>query len=116
MTFLRLLVPAAFSAEAESLFSTWQRERTTLIAPALLTYEVLSALRRYVHLGTGNYNPITARIYTDIGLFTINPEFGADVSELFNFLTGFSGQTHYRKLLVAPWVWIGPSRGLSAIR
>src|SRR5262245_34840450 len=59
-------------------------------------------LRRYVHLGTGNYNPITARIYTDVCLFTTNPDFGADASELFNYLTGFSGQTHYRKLLVAP--------------
>jgi polyphosphate kinase len=61
-----------------------------------------NTLRRYVHLATGNYNPITARIYTDICLFTANPDFGADASELFNFLTGFSGQTHYRKLLVAP--------------
>jgi polyphosphate kinase len=61
-----------------------------------------SALRRYVHLGTGNYNPATARIYTDVCLFTANSEFGADASELFNYLTGFSGQTDYRKLLVAP--------------
>jgi polyphosphate kinase len=61
-----------------------------------------NTLRRYVHLGTGNYNPITARIYTDIGLLTANPELGADASELFNFLTGFSGQTQYRKLFVAP--------------
>ena len=60
-------------------------------------------LRRYVHLGTGNYNPVTARIYTDrLGLFTANPDFGADVSELFNYLTGYSKQEHYRKLLVAP--------------
>jgi polyphosphate kinase len=59
-------------------------------------------LRRYVHLATGNYNPITARIYTDVCLFTVNPDFGSDASELFNFLTGFSGQTQYRKLLVAP--------------
>jgi polyphosphate kinase len=61
-----------------------------------------SVLRRYVHVGTGNYNPTTARIYTDVCLFTVNPEFGADASELFNYLTGFSGQTEYRKLLVAP--------------
>ena len=61
-----------------------------------------NTLRRYVHLGTGNYNPTTARIYTDLCLFTANPDFGADCSELFNFLTGYSGQTHYRKLLVAP--------------
>jgi polyphosphate kinase len=59
-------------------------------------------LRRYVHLATGNYNPITARVYTDICLFTANADFGADASELFNFLTGFSGQTQYRKLIVAP--------------
>jgi polyphosphate kinase len=61
-----------------------------------------NTLRRYVHLGTGNYNPVTARIYTDLCLFTANPDFGADCSELFNFLTGYSGQTDYRKLLVAP--------------
>ena len=59
-------------------------------------------LRRYVHLATGNYNPTTARIYTDLCLFTANPDFGADASELFNFLTGFSGQTEYRKLTLAP--------------
>ena len=59
-------------------------------------------LRRYVHLGTGNYNPITARIYTDFGLLTANSDFGADCTELFNFLTGYSGQTDYRKLVVAP--------------
>ena len=59
-------------------------------------------LRRYVHLATGNYNPVTARIYTDVCLFTADPEFGADASELFNYLTGFSGQTQYRKLFVAP--------------
>jgi polyphosphate kinase len=61
-----------------------------------------NTLRRYVHLATGNYNPVTAQIYTDICLFTANPDFGADATELFNFLTGFSGQTEYRKLLVAP--------------
>jgi polyphosphate kinase len=61
-----------------------------------------NTLRRYVHLGTGNYNPITARIYTDLGLFTSDSDFGSDCSELFNFLTGYSGQTDYRKLVVAP--------------
>ncbi len=60
------------------------------------------ALRRYVHLGTGNYNPITARIYTDLSLFTARPDLAADVSELFNHLTGYSRQRRYRKLLVAP--------------
>jgi polyphosphate kinase len=59
-------------------------------------------LRRYVHLGTGNYNATTARIYTDLGLLTARPDIAADVSELFNRLTGFSRQRHYRKLLVAP--------------
>jgi polyphosphate kinase len=61
-----------------------------------------ATLRRYVHLGTGNYNPVTARIYTDLGLFTANPDFGVDVSELFNYLTGYSRQDNFRKLLVAP--------------
>ncbi len=59
-------------------------------------------LRRYVHLGTGNYNPATARIYTDLGLFTCHDDYGKDVSELFNYLTGYSRQVRYRKLLVAP--------------
>lgn len=59
-------------------------------------------IRRYVHLGTGNYNPTTARVYTDLGLFTCNEEIGADVSDLFNHLTGYSAKKSYRKLLVAP--------------
>jgi polyphosphate kinase len=59
-------------------------------------------IRRYLHLGTGNYNASTARIYTDMGLLTCDDELGADVGELFNVLTGFSDQTGYRKLLVAP--------------
>lgn len=58
--------------------------------------------RRYVHLSTGNYNASTARIYEDLGLFTAREDIGADVSELFNVLTGFSTQSEYRKLLVAP--------------
>ena len=57
---------------------------------------------RYVHLGTGNYNAITAGIYTDFGLFTANPDIAADVSDLFNVLTGYSKQSTYKKLLVAP--------------
>jgi polyphosphate kinase len=68
----------------------------------LIVRQERGGLRRYVHLGTGNYNPITARIYTDLCLFTSNDDFGADCSELFNFLTGYSGQTDYRKLIVAP--------------
>lgn len=59
-------------------------------------------LRRYVHIGTGNYNPKTARVYTDLGLLTCREDLGADVTELFNALTGYSRQQHYRKLLVAP--------------
>ncbi len=59
-------------------------------------------LRRYVHIGTGNYNPATARLYTDLGLLTCNREIAADVSELFNYLTGYSRKNDYRRLLVAP--------------
>jgi polyphosphate kinase len=60
-------------------------------------------LRRYVHLGTGNYNILTARTYEDYGLFTADPDIGADVADLFNFLTGFSHPQPFRKLLVAPF-------------
>jgi polyphosphate kinase len=60
-------------------------------------------IMRYVHLGTGNYNAVTAGIYTDFGLFTANPDIGADASDLFNVLTGYSAQKEYRKLLVAPY-------------
>ena len=59
-------------------------------------------IRRYVHVGTGNYNVKTAKLYTDVGLFTANPSVAADLSDLFNALTGFSRQRLYRKLLVAP--------------
>ena len=59
-------------------------------------------LRRYCHVGTGNYNPSTARIYEDFGLFSAASEVGEDVSDLFNSLTGFSRKKHYRRLLVAP--------------
>ncbi len=59
-------------------------------------------LRSYAHIGTGNYNPVTARQYTDLGLFTCDHDITQDISELFNYLTGFSRQTEYRKLLVAP--------------
>ena len=59
-------------------------------------------LRRYVHIGTGNYNSRTARLYEDFGLFTANDLMGADVSDLFNQLTGYSRQTDYRRLIVAP--------------
>ncbi len=59
-------------------------------------------LRRYAHIGTGNYNSRTARVYEDIGLFTADEEIGNDLINLFNFLTGFGYETPYRKLLVAP--------------
>ena len=59
-------------------------------------------LRRYVHVGTGNYNPSTARLYTDLGLFTTNEDVAADVADLFNHLTGFARAPAYRKILVAP--------------
>ena len=59
-------------------------------------------IRRYAHIGSGNYNSKTANTYTDIGLFTSNPETGADLTDLFNALTGFSHQSVYRRLLIAP--------------
>ncbi|GAP95119.1 polyphosphate kinase 1 [Leptolyngbya sp. NIES-2104] len=59
-------------------------------------------IRRYVHVGTGNYNPKTARLYTDLGIFSCREELGADLTDLFNYLTGYSRQQSYRKLLVAP--------------
>jgi polyphosphate kinase len=59
-------------------------------------------VREYVHIGTGNYNPTTARLYTDFGLFTADEEIGADVAEMFNFLTGYGRPARYRKVLVSP--------------
>ena len=68
-----------------------------------------STIRRYCHIGTGNYNPKTARLYEDIGLFTAKPAIGADLTDLFNSLTGYARQTSYRSLLVAPY---GIRRGI----
>ncbi|WP_371828814.1 RNA degradosome polyphosphate kinase [Rhodococcoides kyotonense] len=68
-----------------------------------------SVIRRYCHIGTGNYNPKTARIYEDVGLLTSSPEIGADLTDLFNSLTGYSRKSHYRNLLVAPY---GVRRGI----
>jgi polyphosphate kinase len=59
-------------------------------------------IRRYCHVGTGNYNPVTARVYEDVGLLSADPELTADVADLFNYLTGYSNQRTYRKVLVAP--------------
>jgi len=69
---------------------------------ALVVRREGSGLRRYVHIGTGNYNPKTARLYVDLGLLTARPEIGADVTDLFNVLTGLSRQRTFRRLLVAP--------------
>ena len=59
-------------------------------------------MRRYVHIGTGNYNPKTARLYSDFGLLSASPDLGADLTDLFNVLTGFASPVGYRKLIVAP--------------
>lgn len=75
----------------------------THVKTVLVVRREADGIRRYVHLGTGNYNARTARLYTDVGLFTANPSTGADASDLFNSLTGYSRQQLYRKLLVAPY-------------
>jgi polyphosphate kinase len=69
---------------------------------ALVVRRESAGLRRYVHLGTGNYNPGTARIYSDLSLFTAKDDFGADATSLFNLLTGYSKPTSWRKFKVAP--------------
>jgi polyphosphate kinase len=69
---------------------------------ALVVRREGDAIRRYVHLGTGNYNPVTARLYTDLSFFTTDEQIGADVSDLFNYVTGYSAKREYHKLLVAP--------------
>ena len=69
---------------------------------ALVVRKEGETIRRYLHLATGNYNAITAQIYEDIGMFTCDPEIGEDATDLFNYLTGYSSKTNYRKLMVAP--------------
>jgi polyphosphate kinase len=69
---------------------------------ALVVRREGAAVRRYVHVGTGNYNDVTARVYEDLGLLTSDPELGADLSDLFNVLTGYARQPRYRRLVVAP--------------
>ncbi len=70
---------------------------------ALVVRKEGDGIRRYVHLSTGNYNPVTAQVYTDIGLLTCDEAIGADASDLFNYLTGYSAKRDYRKFLVAPF-------------
>jgi polyphosphate kinase len=69
---------------------------------ALVVRREHGVLRRYCHIGTGNYNPKTARLYEDLGILTADPRVGADLTDLFNTLTGYSRQTNYRTLMVAP--------------
>ena len=69
---------------------------------SLVVRREAAGVHRYAHVGTGNYNPVTARLYEDMGLLTADPEIGADLTDLFNLLTGYSRQREYRRLLVAP--------------
>ena len=69
---------------------------------ALVVRQEDNKIRRYVHIGTGNYNPKTAKLYTDLSLLSCREELGSDLTDLFNFLTGHSRQKSYRKILVAP--------------
>ncbi len=69
---------------------------------ALVVRKEGEQIRRYIHMATGNYNAITAQMYEDIGMFTCDEEIGADATDLFNYLTGYSTKKDYRKLLVAP--------------
>ena len=68
----------------------------------LIVRREANGIRRYLHLGTGNYNAVTARIYTDFSFLTSDPDLGADATDLFNYLTGYSRQTRFRKMLIAP--------------
>ena len=68
----------------------------------LVVRQETDGIQRYVHVATGNYNPETAKVYTDLGMFTADPDVVADVTEIFNYLTGYSNQKEYRSLLTAP--------------
>ena len=68
----------------------------------LVVRQESDGIRRYCHVGTGNYNPKTARMYEDVGLLTADPDLGADLSDMFNLLTGYSRRSDYRKILLAP--------------
>ena len=70
---------------------------------ALVVRDDPDGIRRYVHVGTGNYNATTAKLYDDLGLFTTDEDLGADLSHLFNYLTGYGRNVKYEKLLVAPY-------------
>lgn len=70
---------------------------------ALVVRQEGTHIRRYWHIGTGNYNPKTARLYEDIGILSSETDFGVDLNDLFNYLTGYSRHTEYRKLIVAPY-------------
>ena len=87
--------PAATSSTAWSASRPTARRRWSCAASS-------GVIRRYCHIGTGNYNPKTARIYEDLGILTADPRVGADLTDLFNTLTGYSRQTNYRTLMVAP--------------
>ena len=79
---------------------------------ALVVRDEPEGMRRYCHIGTGNYNSKTARVYEDLGLLTCDPEIGADLTQLFNYLTGYGRDVQYRRLLVAPQ---GVRAGLEAL-
>ena len=83
--------------------STASRRLKIHAKTTLVVRREAGGLRRYVHLGTGNYNNVTARSYEDFGLFTADEDIAADVADLFNYLTGFGRPARFRKLLVAPF-------------
>ena len=89
--------PARWSAPAATSSTGWSGLKTHC-KTALVVRREHGVLRRYCHIGTGNYNPKTARLYEDLGILTADPRVGADLTDLFNTLTGYSRQTNYRTL------------------